>query len=185
MSVYESIVSLTSLWFCTKPCIIGLVYNKLRIYLHKCSHESVIFSPCQHLIWACLVALLYLKAVISLACDRFPLIVQLWPWIQGHPMVPRHSSVEYCFPCRHAQLIRQKDHAAAPKHSTIGCLFWWKEEKKKKRGLNPFLKKGVMWVWSNILRVFAVRFFCNWSSMLMVDGGGKKCTFSSVILWNC
>lgn len=97
---------------------------------------------------ACSVASPYLMAVIPLTCDRFPPTVQVWPWTPGHPLVPGCSPVEYCFPGRHAQPIRQKDHAAAPKHPTIGCLFW------DRKGRVPFLGKGVMWAGGQIFQGF-------------------------------
>lgn len=100
---------------------------------------------------ACSMAPPYLKAAIPLTCDRFPPTVQLWPWTPGHPMVPGRSPVEYCFPGRHTQPIRQKDHAAAPKHPTIGCLFWGR------KGRVPFLGKGAMWAGGQIFQGFCNR----------------------------
>lgn len=113
----------------------------------------------------------YPRAAIPLAYDRFPPTVQLWPWTPGHPVVPRRGPDEYCFPNRHAQLIRQKDHAAAPEHPTIGCLFWGR------KGLVPFfLGTGVMWAGGQIFQGF-----CNWiilcdvpvkwSDRLQISGG--------------
>lgn len=90
---------------------------------------------------------------IPLTCDRFPPTVQLWPWTPGHPMVPRRSPDEYCFPGRRAQLIRQKDHAAAPRHPTIGCLFWGS------KSWVPLILggKGVIWAGGQIFQGFCNR----------------------------
>lgn len=115
-----------------------------------------------------------------LTCDTFPLTVQLWPWTPGHPEVPGCSPVEYCFSCRHAQLTRQKDHAAAPKHPTIGCLFCMQGKKKV---LNPFLGTGVMWVCGWIffwVLQYGIFLFIEWKWALL-EMTGNSCT---ILFWN-
>lgn len=156
-ALFPRVAGPASVRFHARPCVLCImmlllcsVYSELRLYLDNCSHEDIL-SPHSGTL-TCLF--------IGFDVPEGRRTSRMW-WIPADcpastvnsrsPPDPGRSPVEYCFPGRRAQPIRQKDHAAAPKHPTIGCLFW------DRRGRVPIFEEGGdVSGWSNISGGFAI-----------------------------